>query len=114
MERPPEEREQRQPQHAKLTASEMQTGSGSMTGIGNDASHLLLIFGLPASITLHQLTLHFAKCAPLQLTLLVDWVLTERLWRSPNLTHTTSVVTHAGGAGRQAAGGGRRELAGKR
>ena len=41
--------------------------------VGMSVEHVLLVSGLPSSVTQRSLELHFCTCAPLQLTLLHDW-----------------------------------------
>jgi hypothetical protein len=49
-------------------------GAGAAAAaVGGDASHVLLLLGLPPSLTERALEHHFVRCAPLQLARLHDW-----------------------------------------
>ena len=61
-------------QSAALPAEPAMPNAGAASAnIATDASHVLIVSGLPPKVTERELRLHFSGCAPMQLTLLNDW-----------------------------------------
>ena len=55
------------------SSSSSTAGAAAASAIGSEPAHVLLLLGLPLSLTERTLELHFARCAPLQVRQLRDW-----------------------------------------
>ena len=102
---PPPQQQQQQKQQQKQQPKSSAGGCASSADVGKEASQVLLLLGVPASLSEFALQRMFESCAPLQVRLLKDWSSGAKRGAASLALTSAGAVKRALEVGRAAGGG---------